>query len=168
MKSNEPKCNVCNQGTLKRKKKFRLSGPAVFIGYIFLIPSILGILFGLTLLFGTGAATTESSKTMKEGIRTHLLEANLPQAIIEEVANGRKISQSQKDSLSQNQRIAIESAEMTYSASMVGTGAGAAIAGGFSIFVIFSSFIGGLVGWLLTMKKWVLQCTGCGAVVNAS
>lgn len=31
-----------------------------------------------------------------------------------------------------------------------------------------ASFVGGLLGWLLVMKKRVLQCDYCGAVVNAS
>ncbi len=31
-----------------------------------------------------------------------------------------------------------------------------------------TSFVGGLLGWLLVMKKRVLQCNVCGAVVNAS
>jgi len=31
-----------------------------------------------------------------------------------------------------------------------------------------TSFVGGLLGWLLVMKKRILQCTFCGAVVNAS
>jgi hypothetical protein len=29
-------------------------------------------------------------------------------------------------------------------------------------------FVSGLLGWLLVMKKRVLQCDVCGAVVNAS
>lgn len=31
-----------------------------------------------------------------------------------------------------------------------------------------ASFVGGLLGWLLVMRKRVLQCDVCGAVVNAS
>ncbi|HMO51779.1 MAG TPA: hypothetical protein PKE26_17265 [Kiritimatiellia bacterium] len=168
MNTQAPTCNVCNQGTLTKKKKFRLSGPAVVIGYIFLIPSVFGILFGLVLLFGTGAATSESSQTMKQQIRNQLSSANIPSQLIDKVLNYEVITQSQRDALTQNQRITLESAEFSYKAGTVGTGAGAAIAGGFSIFVIFSSFIGGLLGWLLTMKKKVLQCGNCGAVVNAS
>jgi hypothetical protein len=39
---------------------------------------------------------------------------------------------------------------------------------GFFIFLLVMSFIGGIFGWLLIMKKKVLQCTHCGAVVAAS
>jgi hypothetical protein len=44
--------------------------------------------------------------------------------------------------------------------------------GGISVIVsilgIVGSFVGGLLGWILIMKKTVLQCTNCQAVVNAS
>ena len=35
-------CKVCDSGTLTLKTVFRMSGPAVAIGFILLIPSILG------------------------------------------------------------------------------------------------------------------------------
>jgi len=43
-----------------------------------------------------------------------------------------------------------------------------AIAGGLSFLVIIMSFVGGLLGWILIMKKKILQCTNCGAKVSAS
>ena len=50
--------------------------------------------------------------------------------------------------------------------------AGSAVGGGFAVILsiigIVASFVGGLLGWLLIMKKKVLQCTSCQAVVNAS
>jgi hypothetical protein len=41
---------------------------------------------------------------------------------------------------------------------------------GICAFLILSSVVGGLLGWLLTMKKLVLKCTNrvCGATVAAS
>jgi hypothetical protein len=39
---------------------------------------------------------------------------------------------------------------------------------GFAVVLGISSFVAGLLGWLLVMKKRVLQCSLCGAVVNAS
>jgi hypothetical protein len=47
-----PTCKVCDQGELIAKKVFRMSGPTVAIGYILLIPSILGMAGSLLLLFG--------------------------------------------------------------------------------------------------------------------
>lgn len=42
------------------------------------------------------------------------------------------------------------------------------IGGGFAIFLAIASFVGGLLGWLLIMRKRVLQCSVCGATVAAS
>ncbi|TMP93798.1 MAG: hypothetical protein E6L07_09965 [Verrucomicrobia bacterium] len=70
--------------------------------------------------------------------------------------------------LTYQQRAAVRDAQLTASAHKVGTGAGTVIVGGFSIFVIVASFVGGLLGWLLIMRKRVLECTRCGAIVPAS
>lgn len=43
-------CQTCERGVLVRKNIHRLSGPAVVIGYIFLIPSILGVAISLLCL----------------------------------------------------------------------------------------------------------------------
>jgi hypothetical protein len=42
------------------------------------------------------------------------------------------------------------------------------VGSGFFLFLIVISFVGGVFGWLLIMKKKVLRCTHCGAVVTAS
>lgn len=34
--------------------------------------------------------------------------------------------------------------------------------------IALALFVSGLLGYLLTMKKWILQCTYCSAVVQAS
>ena len=39
-----------------------------------------------------------------------------------------------------------------------------AYAGGLSLFVLISSFMGGLLGYLLIMKKKVITCGRCGSV----
>lgn len=113
--SANPACKVCDRGTLMRRKMRRLSGPAVAIGYILLIPSILGMAAcAIMLLF-----------ILIVGIAA--------------VAHGSTF--------------------------------GTAIAGSsFLVFVYIgvTCFIFGLVGWLLIMKKHVLQCIYCGAVVDAA
>jgi hypothetical protein len=40
-------CKVCDRGSLQRKQAYRLGGPAVVIGYILLIPSVLAMTFWL-------------------------------------------------------------------------------------------------------------------------
>jgi hypothetical protein len=109
----EVRCKVCDAGTLVRRKKFRMSGLVVAIGYILPIPSILGILFSAFMFFSA---------------------ASLPHT-----AND------------------VASANMA-------TG----VVGGVAIFFGIASFVGGLIGWLLVMKKQVLECGTSKAVVNAS
>jgi hypothetical protein len=109
-----PTCKICDRGTLMPRRIRRLSGPAIAIGYILLIPSILGmaacaILLIFSLLAGfAGAAHGSAFATAFAGIGT----------------------------------IAF-------------------------VYIGISSFVFGLLGWLLIMKKDVLQCGYCGAVVNA-
>jgi hypothetical protein len=102
------RCKVCDTGTLIQQKKHRMSGPVVAIGYVLLIPSVLGILFSMLMFFTT--------------------------------------------------------ASMSHAANDAGSG----IAGGIAIFLGLAFFVGGLLGWLLVMKKKVLECSTCGAVINAS
>lgn len=113
--SANPACKVCDRGTLMRRKMRRLSGPAVAIGYILLIPSILGMAAcAILFIVGLFAAVTAA---------TH--------------------------------------------SSAFGT-AFAGIWNLFDMLIGVGCFVGGLVGWLLIMKKHVLQCVYCGAVVDAA
>jgi len=41
-------------------------------------------------------------------------------------------------------------------------------AAGIVIAIGIACFVSGLLGWLLVMRKRILQCPVCGAVVNAS
>jgi hypothetical protein len=96
-------CKVCDKGLLTLKKKYRMSGPVVAIGYILLIPSALGMAFSLLMFVMTTAFR-----------------------------------------------------------------GGVGLAEGIIIFIALSFLVIGLLGWLLVMKKQVLQCNLCGAVVNAT
>jgi hypothetical protein len=53
-----PLCRTCGQGALIKRKKFRMSGPVVAVGFILLVPSVLGVLFGVLMLFVTGATSS--------------------------------------------------------------------------------------------------------------
>lgn len=109
-----PVCKICDRGTLMPRKIRRLSGPAVAIGYILLIPSILGmvgcaILLIISLFAGVAGAAHGS----------------------------------------------------TFATAFAGIGSIA------FVYIGIFCFVSGLLGWLLIMKKYVLQCGYCGAVVNA-
>lgn len=103
-----PKCKICDRGELAPSKVRRLSGPAVVIGYILLIPSVLGMIACGAMLIMIFAVSTPSD--------------NADAAVI---------------------------------------GTGMVIAG------FVGCFVSGLLGWLLVMKKDVLQCDNCGATISA-
>jgi drug/metabolite transporter (DMT)-like permease len=98
-------CKTCERGQLVKKEVFRMSGPVVFIGYIMLIPSIIGVLI-CSIAFIAG----------------------------------------QSDSANPDQGMAL----------------------GMVVFIGIGCFVAGLFGWLLVMKKRILQCSVCGATISAS
>jgi hypothetical protein len=107
------KCKVCDQGAMERRHKFRMSGPVVVIGFILLIPSLIGMVIATVVLITAGGIGASSN------------DARAGTAIF-------------------------------------------AIGGGIASVVGISSFVGGLIGWLLVMRRWVLQCSFCGALINVS
>jgi len=145
-----------------------MSGVVVLIGYLILIPSIFGVLFGMLGLGATGAATSEVAGDSRESARIEMEAAGVPTEIQESVLDFNELSSAHRAQLNQHQRSVVEDVSLSLSAEMVGVGVGATLIGGASAFVLFSSFIGGLLGWLLVMKKKVLQCMNCQAVVAAS
>lgn len=56
--------------------------------------------------------------------------------------------------------------EVSTDAERTGAAIGSAVSYGASIFVGISSLVGGLIGWLLIMKKKVFKCRNCGYVME--
>ncbi|MBI4828630.1 MAG: hypothetical protein HY804_07450 [Nitrospinae bacterium] len=98
---------------------YRFSQIVVLIGYIIIVPSIVGMLIG-------GNTCIASFQI-----------------------GGEAISQARDDSA-------------------VGAGAvlGTTLGVGISLFIIISSLVGGLVGYLLIMKKKVFKCNQCGFIMD--
>lgn len=163
-------CQVCGQGVMTRKRVFRMSGPAVVIGFILLIPSILGILFGgLTMLFTIiGSSTAPTADSQIQQVKTQLVSLHIPRDIVEDVAAGKRIDEIRLANLTPDQRMQVRAAELKVSTAKAVPGLAACCGGGFSVMIMIGSFVGGLLGWLLIMRKTVLQCFRCGAVVAAS
>jgi len=108
----KPTCKVCDKGTLQQKTVFRLGGIIATIGFILLIPSFLGMLFGGLMMLSTFSAGYLATTADAAGVIGAL--------------------------------------------------------GSSSLCVFISSFVGGLLGWLLILRKKILQCNNCGATVAAS
>ena len=113
-----PTCKICDRGTLEPRKIRRLSGPAVAIGYILLVPSILGMVGCAILLIITVLAGAAGAAGVAHGSALVIAFAGIGSLVI--------------------------------------------------LYVAVVCFVGGLLGWLLVMRKYVLQVDNCGAVVNAA
>lgn len=161
-------CRTCESGQLKKRKRYRMSGVVVLIGYILLIPSLLGIAAATMGIVATGSATEEVTGSMKEAVQGKLRAAGVPPSIVEWVSAQQRVSRAELDQLAEAQRQAVQQAKLELAAGTVGAGAGAVLAGGAALLFGVLSLVGGLLGWLLVMKKVVLQCNACGAVVAAS
>lgn len=161
-------CKTCEVGQLKKRKRYRMSGVVVLIGYILLIPSLLGIAAATMGVVATGAATGQVAGTLEREARGKLRTAGVPPTVVEGIVAQHVIPRAELNQLTEPQRQAVQQAKLELAAGKVGAGAGAVLAGGASLLFGVLSLVGGLLGWLLVMKKAVLQCNTCGAVVAAS
>jgi hypothetical protein len=217
-------CKVCERGSLVSKKIYRLSGPAVVIGYILLIPSILGVILS-GLMFGAfavrGFKASDNTDRRIEPIRS--VQDDAYASFRRNCIASAQRSYRQKTGLTIALPVAEQYCECTLSEikaagtqDLVSTAQGCAdqlvngtldpitpeveamysyalghrtttatltqhqrqdknvarglliISGSIALFWMVAFFVSGLIGWLLVMKKRVLQCRLCGAVVNAS
>lgn len=172
-----PRCTTCG-GNMRKERIYRLSGPAVVIGWILLIPSFIGITIGAIILIGGwiigASAPPKTNVTIEQVTLDSMRTIGIREPVIELVKKGEPVPSNLTNGMTAEQRqflAAIESERGKYHA---GDEHAAVVTKGFGIFgsifgpvIIIGSFIDGLLGWLLTMKKNVLRCTGCTAVVNA-
>jgi F0F1-type ATP synthase assembly protein I len=126
------------------------------------------MLTGVGLLFATGASVDTTMDSVRANGREKLMAASIPSATITQVLASEALTESSREALTPAQQRAVDEVKVELSAGTVGAGLGATMAGGASLFVLVSSLIGGLLGWLLVMKKRVLQCTECAATTAAS
>ena len=161
-------CPTCGQGALVKRKKYRMSVPVVLIGYILLVPCVIGMLIGVLLLSDSGSDSAAASAAAEREARTRLEAQRIPERIIKKVVALDSITSDDRSTLTREQKSVVDEAELSISAGKFGARSEAVIGGGLSIFLIIACFVGGLLGWLLIMRKRVLQCNKCSAVVAAS
>lgn len=177
-----------------------MSGPVVAIGFILLIPSVIGIVTSATLLIGVNTVSlpqqpyqsAEDAK-FRKACKDAFVGRQAQLAVFSKVtalqfcectlstykatgsvdvrgASQRCAEQGLSGTLKEPDQSVDAFYEDASSQSAVKTGTDVArfIGSGFAIALGIASFVGGLLGWLLVMRKRVLQCSVCGAVVSAS
>ena len=164
-------CKVCDTGAIWPAKRYRMSGPVVVIGYVILVPCILGIVYSVLMLvwivIGTSTITLAKTPELKEPSRELMAEHEVPADIVEKVLALEPIPEADFRRLSTSQLSAVEIAQTSLAGANATVAAAGMVVGGFSICTGISSFVAGLLGWLLIMKKKVLLCSSCGAVTPA-
>jgi hypothetical protein len=201
-------CKVCERGTLAKKSVHRLSLPAVVLGYLLLVPSVIGLfvsgfLFVHAAVSRSGNASDSPSAvadSFNRSFRGSCLKnfnesfqkstGTLPPPLVAEgycecalshyketLSTAKATDACTKDfsegSLSTpdqaTQNLYLEAAQVetpvqsAASDTLIPT-----IDPDVAILMIVVFLIVGLIGWLLVMKKRVLQCSQCSATVNAS
>jgi hypothetical protein len=207
-RSGIPTCKICDSGTLRLKEVRRLSGPAVAIGFILLIPSVLGMLSCAAMLVAFNTSVGPALGINANGSRqphqsafdadfrrscaqsTRLRSQNqgrLPsQQLIEEYCECALSSYKESGSVGETAELCTQrvnegtldtpsrDVDALYSGAVSNVkryaplAAVSVLGNAFFIGLGVACFVSGLLGWLLVMKKRVLQCDVCGAVVNAS
>jgi len=203
-RSGIPTCKICDSGTLRLKEVHRLSGPAVVIGFILLIPSVLGIFSCVVMLiaFNTSVGSAlginanisghQYQSDGDEKFRKNCKDAfgqvsyELPGTSAPQYCECMLAMYKRTDSLEVAGRTCadkglngtLEKPSKGVAALYSGDNSSTKNAGiisavsvlgnAFLIGLGIAFFVSGLLGWLLVMKKRVLQCDVCGAVVNAS
>jgi hypothetical protein len=161
-------CKTCEQGTLRHRKRYRLSGPAVFLGYVIGVPSGLGLILAGLLFLLTGSATASSSDTIRTSMAQDLVDRGLPAAVASRAVTGPPFSRAELERMPEDHQRMIELQRSAQLGADAGAGLFALMGGGASLCVGVSSLFGLLIGYLLTMTKRVLECTACGATLAAS
>jgi hypothetical protein len=188
-----------------------MSGPVVAIGFILLVPSILGVVFSALTLLGFNAALTgvESGTNGSVGRpyqsdfdadfrnscatafrrNSQAMGTYASQLVVEQfcecsLASFKETGSTTTAAQTCGDRLTYGTLEPlgpnvdafyltdTPRRASVAPDASLGIARVFGSSIIvaigIASFVGGLLGWLLVMRKRVLQCNVCGAVISAS
>ena len=160
-------CRVCGQGYLFNVKVHRLSGPAVAIGYLLLMPSLLGILLCLGFITASWVGVYAN-----HGLSPHTLqglrEAKVPAQLQQSLIAGHPVAEAEMAGLTADQKREVQYANGDIEASRFGSGIFAACGTGVALIGAVLSFMGGLFGWLLVMRKRVLMCNYCRAAIDAT
>ena len=123
-------CQTCNSGELESQRVYRLEGPAVTIGYVLLVPSILGILAAIAIGVGSwvasaGALSTEATK----GVRAERYAEDFPPDVADALLSGEEISEERLLELTEEQRAQVQAERLAGAMMATGEAAGAGCLG---------------------------------------
>jgi hypothetical protein len=230
-------CKVCDQGVLTRTKVYRMSAPVVVIGYVLLIPSMLGVAFAMLIFLGatfwplsngsgTAPATYEVSDIRKACLGLDMADSPIGpttpefcECVVQNYRMSRSVGKASDECVSeyeahtlpplddQTKQLYAEAQEEVNQAERAEINAAVnnspepskqawesrdlwslfrtdreatlsqqapnsfvllarAVGATVAIAIGVAAFVGGLLGWLLVMRKRVLKCSYCGSLTN--
>lgn len=171
-------CRVCDRGSLFKKRIYRMSGPAVVIGYILLIPSLIGVAFCLLSIASIEMQLLHKYVSARQAAISEMRDNDVPEDVIRQVVanpyrNPADYIEDPGIPMVQYSWVKDATQKLRNGTPVeIGNGnstlMGQRLAEDFYFVLGIVAFVSGLLGWLLVMKKRVLQCSFCQAVVNAS
>lgn len=147
-------------------KVYRRSPPVVAIGYLVLIPSLLGVLFcfGIVVASWVGAYTEHGlSPTAVESLK----KAGVPRELQKKLQGGHSISEKEIAGLNPDQKLEVLSANSAIIRSEAENGLFAMCGTSMALAAVIPFLLGGLIGWILVTKNPVLMCNCCRATISA-
>lgn len=156
-------CAACNRGELVRTKVRRMGGALVFVGFVLLLPSLLGFAVGVLGMLGGGMLASHAGKP-PEQVESELRAAGVPDPMIERLLAGELPARDELATLGQKQLLAVQKGQLALVSNDVSPGT---VVGGSSVIAVVS-LVGALLGWLLIRKKPALRCSHCGTVAPAA
>ncbi len=154
-----------------------MSGPSVVIGYILLIPSVCGMAFCILSIISIELQPSQRYVSARDAAISEMRENDVPEEVILQVVahpDREPADYIAYPGIPMVQYSWVKDAtEKLRAGSQVlisddnATRVGQALAERMFLFLGIAAFVSGLLGWLLVMKKRVLQCNICSAVINA-
>jgi hypothetical protein len=157
-----------------------MSTPVVVIGFLLLIPCVVGILlcatFSLLVASGATAGSITLPREERSAAISSMQRAQVPVSVINAVVSGNSTEIDEWLNSDYGgggppplfQQAVVKQAQSDLRVNTFGLGFLAVLSGGIAFIVAICCFIGGLLGWLLVMKKRVLQCSFCRCTISAS
>lgn len=152
-------CNTCASGELVPRRKYRSSVVVVLIGYLLLVPSLAGLVFG-TMGLLEPRSTPESRASADWNAIQHLLQGwEVPARVIDAVHSLEDCAPEELAALSEEQRETVAAARRSWSVRR--KGAGGSCLGDPWLLLVLMSLTGAILGWCCVLKKTVFQCVAC-------
>ena len=161
-----PVCPQCQQGRIRKKRIYRLGPVGAVFGYLFLLPSLVVLFWGISLIRVATDDPPDRSAELEAQFREELAtEAHLPPDVIEKVV-ADTLTEEEYAALTEEQKTDLrrERNDHSYRSAPSAVGPGFGILMGAMLAGV--AFFGCLIGIVLSLRKKVFRCEVCRATMS--